>query len=46
MALQLVTEYDPQPPFDAGAPEKAPAHVVELVRTEVEGRVAAAARAV
>ena len=42
MALQLVTEYDPQPPFDAGAPEKAPAHVVDLVRAEVERRVAAA----
>jgi len=42
-ALQLATEYDPQPPFDAGAPEKAPAHVVELVRTAVEQRVAAAA---
>jgi putative intracellular protease/amidase len=40
-ALQLMTEYDPQPPFDAGAPEKAPAHVVELVRTEVTRRVAA-----
>ena len=46
MALQLITEYDPQPPFDAGAPEKAPAHVVDLVRTEVERRVAAAGQAV
>jgi transcriptional regulator GlxA family with amidase domain len=42
MALQLMTEYDPQPPFDAGAPEKAPAHVVEHVRGEVDRRVAAA----
>jgi transcriptional regulator GlxA family with amidase domain len=32
-AIQLAIEYDPQPPFDAGSPEKAPAHVVELVRT-------------
>jgi transcriptional regulator GlxA family with amidase domain len=40
-ALQLVTEYDPQPPFDAGAPEKAPAHVVDLVRRQVERRVSA-----
>jgi transcriptional regulator GlxA family with amidase domain len=31
-AIQLGIEYDPQPPFDAGSPEKAPAHVVELVR--------------
>jgi len=31
-AIQLAIEYDPQPPFDAGSPEKAPAHVVELVR--------------
>ncbi len=31
MAIQLVLEYDPQPPFDAGSPAKAPAHVMELV---------------
>jgi transcriptional regulator GlxA family with amidase domain len=31
-AIQLGIEYDPQPPFDAGSPQKAPAHVVELVR--------------
>ncbi|MEU0194704.1 DJ-1/PfpI family protein [Streptomyces afghaniensis] len=31
--VQLATEYDPQPPYDAGAPEKAPAHVVELLRS-------------
>ncbi len=31
-AIQLAIEYDPQPPFDAGSPEKAPAPVVELVR--------------
>ncbi|MFF4978920.1 DJ-1/PfpI family protein [Streptomyces sp. NPDC001046] len=30
--VQLATEYDPQPPYDAGSPEKAPAHLVELVR--------------
>lgn len=28
-AVQLLTEYDPQPPYDAGAPEKAPAALVE-----------------
>jgi putative intracellular protease/amidase len=31
-AIQLGLEYDPQPPFDAGSPEKAPAEIVELVR--------------
>ncbi len=30
-AVQLLTEYDPQPPYDAGSPEKAPAHLVEGV---------------
>jgi transcriptional regulator GlxA family with amidase domain len=30
-AIQLAIEYDPQPPFDSGSPEKAPAHVVELL---------------
>lgn len=32
-AVQLGIEYDPLPPFDAGSPEKAPAEVVEAVRT-------------
>ncbi|MFE9613042.1 DJ-1/PfpI family protein [Streptomyces sp. NPDC006012] len=31
-AVQLLTEYDPQPPYDAGSPEKAPAHLVEGFR--------------
>jgi putative intracellular protease/amidase len=31
-AIQLGIEYDPQPPYDSGSPEKAPAEVVELVR--------------
>ncbi|RPE38285.1 DJ-1/PfpI family protein [Streptomyces sp. Ag109_O5-1] len=31
--VQLGIEYDPQPPYDAGAPEKAPAEVVELLRS-------------
>jgi transcriptional regulator GlxA family with amidase domain len=30
-AAQLVIEYDPQPPFDAGAPSKAPQPIRELV---------------
>ncbi|WP_320776786.1 DJ-1/PfpI family protein [Streptomyces sp. CRN 30] len=31
-AVQLLTEYDPQPPYDAGSPEKAPAHLVAELR--------------
>jgi transcriptional regulator GlxA family with amidase domain len=31
-AVQLLTEYDPQPPYDAGSPQKAPAHLVERFR--------------
>ncbi|WP_073947881.1 DJ-1/PfpI family protein [Streptomyces kebangsaanensis] len=30
--VQLATEYDPQPPYDAGSPDKAPAHLVEELR--------------
>lgn len=32
-AVQLGIEYDPQPPYDAGSPHKAPADVVELIRS-------------
>ncbi|HZS06981.1 MAG TPA: DJ-1/PfpI family protein [Blastocatellia bacterium] len=32
-AIQLGIEYDPQPPFDAGAPHKAPAAIVERLRS-------------
>jgi transcriptional regulator GlxA family with amidase domain len=31
--VQLGIEYDPQPPFDAGSPAKAPAEIVELARS-------------
>lgn len=31
-AVQLGIEYDPDPPFDTGSPEKAPLEIVELVR--------------
>jgi transcriptional regulator GlxA family with amidase domain len=31
-AIQLAIEYDPQPPFDAGSPEKAPKEIVERMR--------------
>jgi transcriptional regulator GlxA family with amidase domain len=30
-AVQLGIEYDPDPPFDCGSPEKAPAEIVQLV---------------
>jgi transcriptional regulator GlxA family with amidase domain len=30
--VQLAIEYDPQPPFDAGSPEKAPAALVDAVQ--------------
>lgn len=43
-AVQLGIEYDPQPPFDGGAPSKADPAIVELVRT-VSAEKAAAARA-
>jgi len=35
-AIQLGIEYDPEPPFDAGSPRKAPPHVLELVRQAME----------
>ncbi|WP_226487311.1 DJ-1/PfpI family protein [Streptomyces parvulus] len=31
-AVQLLTEYDPQPPYDAGSPQKAPADLVARLR--------------
>jgi transcriptional regulator GlxA family with amidase domain len=31
-AVQLGIEYDPQPPFDTGSPDKAPPEIVEAVR--------------
>ncbi|GHC99748.1 glutamine amidotransferase [Streptomyces violarus] len=34
--VQLAAEYDPQPPYDAGSPEKAPAHIVELLRSHAD----------
>ncbi|MFF9087853.1 DJ-1/PfpI family protein [Streptomyces sp. NPDC014991] len=32
-SVQLLTEYDPQPPYDAGSPKKAPAHLVAEFRS-------------
>jgi transcriptional regulator GlxA family with amidase domain len=36
--IQLAIEYDPQPPFDAGSPQKAPAAVVEAVTAASRAR--------
>ena len=33
--LHLAIEYDPQPPFDTGSPSKAPAGIVEFVRSQL-----------
>ncbi len=41
-AIQLVIEYDPQPPFDAGALGKAPPAAEALVRAAVDARRARA----
>lgn len=38
-AIQLGIEYDPQPPFDAGSPAKAPAPLVEKIRARSRERV-------
>ena len=31
-AIQLMIEYDPQPPYDAGSPDRAPAEIVRTMR--------------
>ena len=44
--IQLSIEYDPKPPYDAGAPEKARPEIVDMVRAAVAAREArSAARA-
>jgi putative intracellular protease/amidase len=35
-AIQLGIEYDPEPPFDAGSPQKAPPHLVEALKVLLE----------
>jgi putative intracellular protease/amidase len=40
---QLLIEYDPQPPFDAGSPEKAPPQVVAALRERLRAREGSAA---
>ena len=37
-AIQLSIEYDPQPPFDAGSPDKAPPEIVEALRKRAKGK--------
>jgi putative intracellular protease/amidase len=44
-AIQLGIEYDPQPPFDCGSPEKATAETVALVRGVAGAEAAARAEA-
>ncbi len=41
-AVQLLIEYDPQPPYDAGSPEKAPADLVAELREKYTQRRASA----
>jgi transcriptional regulator GlxA family with amidase domain len=43
-AIQLGIEYDPQPPFDAGSPAKAPAEIVELLTSRSRFLAAEASR--
>jgi putative intracellular protease/amidase len=44
-AIQLAIEYDPQPPFDCGSPERAPAELVDAVRALAAARTARRAAA-
>lgn len=37
-AIQLGIEYDPDPPFDAGSPEKAPPEVLDMVKKAYANR--------
>ena len=39
-SIQLGIEYDPEPPFSAGSPKKAPAHIVEGLRARMRARLA------
>jgi transcriptional regulator GlxA family with amidase domain len=44
-AVQLGIEYDPQPPLDAGSPDKAPKEIVDLVTAVFTAQDEAAAKA-
>ena len=39
--IQLGIEYDPEPPFSSGSPDKAPAHVLAQVRQRMKTRMEA-----
>ena len=41
--IQLSIEYDPEPPFDAGSPQKAPPHIVDAHRARTRARLEALA---
>jgi transcriptional regulator GlxA family with amidase domain len=43
--MQLAIEYDPDPPFDAGSPTKAPAGIVELVHANISAAADGGGRA-
>jgi hypothetical protein len=38
-AIQLGIEYDPQPPFDAGSPDKAGPQIVELATAALSAQM-------
>jgi putative intracellular protease/amidase len=40
-AIQLGIEYDPEPPFSSGSPQKAPPHVLDMVRSRMRARLEA-----
>jgi hypothetical protein len=40
-AVQLGIEYDPDPPFDAGSPEKVPTEVADMLRAMLSSARAA-----
>jgi transcriptional regulator GlxA family with amidase domain len=42
-SIQLMIEYDPQPPYDAGSPDRAPAEIVDGMRARRRSRSPAAA---
>jgi len=37
-AMQLIFEYRPQPPFDSGSPDKAPAEILGMVRQQIDAQ--------
>jgi putative intracellular protease/amidase len=43
-SIQLMIEYDPQPPYDAGSPDRAPAEIVDRMRARRAARAYRAAQ--